>query len=60
MKGSTFGRKVELTKEEEKEGTGLKVLKDQNYISNKEKIDIPRIKREDLMMTIEKDSKFLS
>mmetsp|Transcript_16644 Transcript_16644/g.22912 ORF Transcript_16644/g.22912 Transcript_16644/m.22912 type:complete len:81 (-) Transcript_16644:856-1098(-) len=31
IKGSTFGRKTELTKEEIEEGSGLKTLKDLNF-----------------------------
>lgn len=32
LKGSTFGRKVDLTEEEIKTKSGLKVLKDLNYL----------------------------
>lgn len=60
LKGSTKGRIVELSEEEQKNGTGLRVLKDQNYLNNKEKLLVPKIKREDLMMTIERDARFLS
>lgn len=40
LKGSTFGRKVELTENEIKEGSGFKVLKDLNFMEIKDKMKI--------------------
>lgn len=61
LKGSTKGRRAKLTPNEEQgiEGTGLKVLKDLNYIDFGEKLKIAERQKEELMSTIEKDSTFL-
>ena len=40
LKGSTFGRKVELSFEEKDTSSGLKVLKDLNFIELSDGLDI--------------------
>lgn len=40
LKGSTVGRTAKLTEEEIMTKSGLKVLKDMNYITLNEKLDI--------------------
>lgn len=40
LKGSTYNRKVKLTDEEQIQNSGLRVLKDVNYIEICEKVNI--------------------
>lgn len=61
LKGSTKGRKVELTKEEQSgaEKTGLTVLKDLNYLHFMDKMDIHERDRSALSQIIALDARFL-
>ena len=45
LKGSTKGRIVKLSDTEEKEQSGLKVLKDLNFLKIGEKLDTENFKR---------------
>ena len=55
LKGSTLGRRVELSKEEQ-ESSGLKVLKDLNFIELGMKLDIYEEHRFEALEIIEKDA----
>ena len=59
LKGSTFQRLTKLTPQQE-EKSGLKVLKDMNFVNNKEKLAIPSGKKDELYEVIKKDAQFLS
>lgn len=59
LKGSTYGRKVQLSDEEEMGRTGLKVLKDLNFIELGEKLNVYEAQKEKLLNIIEQDSVFL-
>ncbi|CDW82893.1 1-phosphatidylinositol-4-phosphate 5-kinase [Stylonychia lemnae] len=60
LKGSTRGRIVNLSENEIKTGSGLKVLKDLNFINLGEKLQVPEHKRNEILNILEKDSLFLS
>lgn len=60
LKGSTKGRIVNLTEEEQQTSSGLKVLKDLNFMNNGDKLNVPQHKREQVMVILEKDAYFLS
>jgi hypothetical protein len=61
LKGSTKGRIVPLTPQEmQQESTGLQVLKDLNYTSLKERIEIGSEYKSKLLTIIEKDAQFLA
>ena len=60
LKGSTAGRKVQLTPEETKTKSGLKVLKDINFVELKEQLDIDSEQRDEIMTTLARDSQFLA
>jgi hypothetical protein len=49
LKGSTYGRKVELSQEETDTKSGLKVLKDMNFIELNEIMDINPYKKAKLL-----------
>ena len=60
LKGSTHNRVVNLSEEEVEHGSGLKVLKDLNFLSTGEKLDIRPHKKNHILQIIEKDAQFLS
>lgn len=59
LKGSTKGRIVKLSDTEEKEQSGLKVLKDLNFLKIGEKLDTENFKRQELFDVIDNDLSFL-
>ncbi len=62
LKGSTKGRRAKLAEEEE-DGqvlTGLKVLKDLNYIDFEEQLKIGKYQKDSLNYLLENDSRFLA
>ena len=56
LKGSTIGRKVDLSEREIEQGSSLKVLKDLNFIELGIKLDIPKKAKDDLLLYIERDA----
>ena len=60
LKGSTMGRIVKLSEEEQKTNSGLRVLKDLNFIKNEEKLKITEKRKNALLEVIERDAKFLA
>lgn len=62
LKGSTQGRKSKLTSEEDQGlvKTGLKVLKDINFIDFKDSLSITKPQRIKLSSIIDRDAKFLA
>lgn len=59
LKGSTVGRIVKL-KQDQKEKSGLKVLKDLNFCDLKDHMNIEDEQKERVLEVIDKDSQFLA
>ncbi|CDW79635.1 phosphatidylinositol phosphate kinase pipk5 [Stylonychia lemnae] len=59
LKGSTKGRIVKLTEEEDESQSGLKVLKDLNYLRINEKINVAQSIKRKLLQSIQEDLSFL-
>ena len=59
LKGSKKGRIVNISEEEQNTQSGLKVLKDLNFLQIGEKIDCEKALKEKLFETMEKDMAFL-
>jgi len=60
LKGSTKGRIVKLSEDEIEYGSGLKVLKDLNFINLNEKLAVAEHKRKEVLSILQRDSLFLS
>lgn len=60
LKGSTKGRRAKITQEQLKAPTGLKVLKDLNYIEIGERVMVEDDEKERLHKTIESDARFIA
>jgi hypothetical protein len=56
LKGSMLKRKVKLSDDELKNGTGLRVLKDINFLELTERMDIDKDKKNELFKMIERDA----
>ena len=59
LKGSKKGRVVKLTQEEEQNKSGLKVLKDLNFLSVKEHLEISKGDKERILEVVFNDTLFL-
>ncbi len=55
LKGSTFQRLEKLTPEQEKK-SGLKILKDTNFVNFNEKLNIKQAEKDSVMENIRKDA----
>ena len=56
LKGSLYHRITEIDDEEEKQGSGIKVLKDLNFKNGDNKLSLKTDEKEELFSIIEKDS----
>ena len=58
LKGSTFGRITHVDPEQQGK-TGLKVLKDQNMIETKSKLNLEKSQKQRILNILESDTSFL-
>lgn len=60
LKGSTVGRSVNLTQEQKDGISGLKVLKDLNFIELNETFNVVRDEKKEFLNVLQRDSEFLA
>ena len=60
LKGSTVGRSVNLTQEQKEGISGLKVLKDLNFIELNETFNVVRDEKKEFLNVLQRDSEFLA